>query len=435
MKKHGFTNLQLPDPLALAILLTLITMVLAFFLGEHISVGFAGVIDVLNAWQKGFWELLAFSMQMTLILLLGYMLALTPFFDKLSSALLKHIHSNAQAVLAVVFSALILGFLNWGLALVFGSVFVRKIGDYSQKQQMKINYPLLGASAYVCMMVWHGGLSGSAPLVVAEKDHFLFAQIGQINLSDTLFSAMNLLAWSVLLAGIPLLAWWMLKRDNWRLEVAKIPVDKSLDAESSVKSKAGMLHAFGLLMLVATVISVYFGKQLTIGLNDINMVLFALVLLFSGSIRALQVIAAKAVGSTIGIVIQFPLYAGIMGIMKYSGLLVVISAWFIRISSEDTFAIYTLFSAGLVNLFVPSGGGQWAVQGPVIVEAAQALGVPVAKAIMALAYGDQLTNMLQPFWALPLLGITGLKAGELMRYTIRFLLLGLLIFGLVLLIF
>jgi short-chain fatty acids transporter len=124
-----------------------------------------------------------------------------------------------------------------------------------------------------------------------------------------------------------------------------------------------------------------------------------------------------------------------MGIMKYSGLLVVISAWFIRISSEDTFAIYTLFSAGLVNLFVPSGGGQWAVQGPVIVEAAQALGVPVAKAIMALAYGDQLTNMLQPFWALPLLGITGLKAGELMRYTIRFLLLGLLIFGLVLLIF
>ncbi len=435
MKKQRISNIQLPDPLVLAIILTFITMVLAFFLGGKSSPAYVGLTDVLSAWQKGFWELLAFSMQMSLILLLGYMLALTPFFDRLSSKLLTRIQTAEQAVIAVVFSALLLGFLNWGLALIFGSVLVRKIGDYSQRQNVKINYPLLGATAYVCMMVWHGGLSGSAPLVVAEKDHFLFSKIGQIDLTETVFSAMNLAAWSVLLIVLPIFSLWMLKHDSSRLKVAPTTNDSSIDSENPEKDIPSILQLFGSLLLLTVLIRLFQGKQLTIGLNDINMILLALVMLFSGSVRAMQLYAAKAVGSTIGIILQFPLYAGIMGIMKYSGLLFVISDWFIRVSSADTFAIFTLFSAGLVNLFVPSGGGQWAVQGPVVIEAAQALGIPVAKAIMALAYGDQLTNMLQPFWALPLLGITGLRAGELLRYTIRLLLLGLLIFGLVLLIF
>ena len=141
-----------------------------------------------------------------------------------------------------------------------------------------------------------------------------------------------------------------------------------------------------------------------------------------------------AITGASGILIQFPLYFGIMGIMNHSGMVDIMSDFFVNISNETTFPIFTFISAGIVNVFVPSGGGQWAVQGPIIVQAATDLGISLPKSIMALAYGDQLTNMLQPFWALPLLGITGLKAKDILPYTLILFLAGGLIFltGLVL---
>jgi short-chain fatty acids transporter len=141
---------------------------------------------------------------------------------------------------------------------------------------------------------------------------------------------------------------------------------------------------------------------------------------FSDFLNAVE----EAIKGTSGILIQFPLYFGIMGIMKSTGMVIMISDFFVSIANETTLPILTFFSAGLVNIFVPSGGGQWAIQGPIVVESAIQLGVPLPKAIMALAYGDQITNMLQPFWALPLLGITKLKAKEILPYTLILMLVG-----------
>jgi len=129
------------------------------------------------------------------------------------------------------------------------------------------------------------------------------------------------------------------------------------------------------------------------------------------------------------------LYFGIMGIMKSTGMVVMISDFFVSIATETTLPIFTFFSAGLVNIFVPSGGGQWAIQGPIVIESALKLGVPLPKAIMALAYGDQITNMLQPFWALPLLGITKLKAREILPYTLIIMVVGIVVYVLGLLLF
>ena len=136
----------------------------------------------------------------------------------------------------------------------------------------------------------------------------------------------------------------------------------------------------------------------------------------------------NAIGGASGILIQFPLYFGIMGIMNSSGLVDVFANFFVTISNEITYPIFTMISGGLVNIFVPSGGGQWAVQGPIVLQSALDLGVSLPKSIMALAYGDQLTNMLQPFWALPLLGITQLKAKDILPYTIIIMLIGACIF-------
>ena len=169
--------------------------------------------------------------------------------------------------------------------------------------------------------------------------------------------------------------------------------------------------------------------------NYINLVLLGLGITLHSSFHKFLKGVDQAIGGASGILIQFPLYFGIMGIMKYSGMVDLFSEFFVQISNEVTFPIFTFISAGIVNVFVPSGGGQWGVQGPIIIEAASQLNIPYWKAVMALAYGDQITNMLQPFWALPLLGITGLKAKEILPYTLFLLLIGSIIFISALLIF
>ena len=221
---------------------------------------------------------------------------------------------------------------------------------------------------------------------------------------------------------------------SWGFEKTKIK-------ENTFTKPSALLLFFGLLMLGISIFQFVSKWQETgdifasFNLDFINFFLFGLAFLFLGNIKALENAVGEASFSAAGILIQFPLYAGIMGIMKYSGLGAFISQGFVEISTATTLPIYTLLSAGLVNIFVPSGGGQWVVQGPIITEAAETLGVSIPKTVMALAYGDQLTNMLQPFWALPLLGITKLKAKDILPYSGLVMLVGLTIFITVLLIF
>jgi short-chain fatty acids transporter len=150
----------------------------------------------------------------------------------------------------------------------------------------------------------------------------------------------------------------------------------------------------------------------------INLMLLGLALVAHGSVRSVLRALDEAISGATGILIQFPLYFGIMGMVTGTGL----GAWLAEAlvgATPATMLPEALFVAsGVLNVFVPSGGGQWAVQGPLVLEACHALGVPVERGIMAMAFGDELTNMLQPFWALPLLGITGLSARDILPYTL-----------------
>lgn len=425
---------ELLDPLNLAILLSLITLFLSWFYGPNTSTGLKGLTDVFGFWEKGFWDLLSFSMQMVLILFLGHMLALSPLFDRLSSVFSHISRRPVSAVLVVAFSAVVLGLLNWGLALVFTSVLVRKIGESAYANKQKINYPLLGGTAYVCMMVWHGGLSGSAPLSVADPGHFLFDKTGTIPLTATLFSDMNIVAVILLLLFIPATAWWLQKRSKNSLpDAALFQTPQTLNQSTEPKEKRSfrpnIISLFGLLLLLAIVVNKSLNHTWSkLGLNDVNLILFALVFIFSGKMKLFHRASGTAIASTVGIVIQFPLYAGIMGMVAYSGLLEVLTLKFSSIATPASFGAITFTSAAIVNFFVPSGGGQWVIQGPIIMQAAQMIQVPFGKAVMALAWGDQLSNMLQPFWALPLLGITGLKAIQVVRYSAVYILVGIGIF-------
>lgn len=436
----------IPSPFSIAILLTALTFLLALvFTQRPENSGSTHIITILGYWETGFWELLTFTMQMALILILGHALALTPVFERLISSLTRWCTNSAQAAMLVSLFAILMSFINWGLCLVFGAIFARKVAERAQLEGRKLNYPLVGAAGYVGMMCWHGGFSGSAPLTVSGDDHFLINRIGQIPISQTLFSGLNLSTALVLLIVIPVTFYFLGKTGKDQ------PLSLNLSAQQTFKDTPKLRGLeqldsskvfgalFGLLICGLAIRKIIIAPSSSglgfIDLNYINFFLFGLGLTFHGSVIRFMGALGEAVKGSTGIIIQFPLYAGIMGVMNYSGLGAVISQGFIEISSTATLPLFTMLSGGLVNIFVPSGGGQWAVQGPIVTEAAQYLGVPIPKIVMALAYGDQLTNMLQPFWALPLLGITKLKAKDILPYSSIMLLVGLCIFSLMLMLF
>ncbi|MDD2358778.1 MAG: TIGR00366 family protein, partial [Thiovulaceae bacterium] len=356
MKLHREIRLSIPDPMILALGLSLVTMILALVFGTNQRPGILGAADVLSYWTMGFWDLLSFSMQMVLILLLGYMLALSPALDNLSSILAKL--GNKPVLGAVIISvvAIVVGLINWGLALVLGAVLVKKTAIQAKRSGFAINYPLMGSAAYLCMMIWHGGLSGSAPLSVSSENHFLIAKTGIIPLSSTIFSPMNITATALLLILLPLSVWFFARKGK-----NEIPEDNLLNQATSLKNlnknwRPGFLSFFGILLLIGLVFKIIAHKNSSIGLNEINLILFSFVLIVFPNVDTLSKATGDAIGSTAGIIIQFPLYAGIMGIMQHSGLLSVMTDWFVDISNQHTFPLFSFFSAGLVNLFVPSGG-------------------------------------------------------------------------------
>jgi short-chain fatty acids transporter len=432
----------LPSPFAIAILLTALTFLLAaLFTPPTPDATENHLTQLFFYWYEGLWDgpLLVFLVQMMLMLVLGHALALTKPIDNLLQILAGKCTNTAFAAALVCFLTLLVSFFNWGLGLVFGAIFARKVAENASATNFNINYPLVGAAGYSGLMVWHGGLSGSAPIKVAEKGHFLQGQIGVISMSETIFSFMNI-SISILLIILLPVAFYILGRNakncnphptmiNSKVEANAIASDANADKIDTSKI---ISKIFGLLFLIWAFYIAFIKPQeisaAFITPNYINFLLLGCCILLHRHFNSFLSAIDKAIAGASGILIQFPLYFGIMGIMKYSGLAVLFSDFFVSISTPENFPVYTFISAAIVNIFVPSGGGQLAVQGPIIADAIVKLSIPANKAIMALAYGDQLTNMLQPFWALPLLGITGLKAKEILPYSILIMLIGAIVF-------
>ena len=435
----------IPAPFTLAVLLSLLTILLAFlFTGDRNTDSF---LNILGYWQSGMWEpgLLVFAVQMMLILVLGHVLVLSKPAAWLTEKLTNLVTGNSSAVIMVSVSTMIVAFFNWGLGLIFGAIMARKVGEAARARGFEINYPLVGAAGYIGLMVWHGGISGSAPLKVAEEGHIAGLFSGDLNMSfikllpasiptdTTIFSDWNLLLFGIMLIAVPFVLWVISKNSSFtRID---LPLTNKQEKKLFIKGAEKLDHSkslnliFGLLLLAAFFASYY--NDLIIGRltpNMLNFFMLALCVLLHGSFVSFLKALDEAILGAAAILIQFPLYFGIMGIMKDTGMVSDIAGFFSSMATETSLPVFTFFSAGLVNIFVPSGGGQWAIQGPIVLESALRLGVPLNKAVMAFAYGDQITNMLQPFWALPLLAITRLKAREILPYTLIMMLLGILIY-------
>ena len=433
----------LPSPFTIAVLLTILTIFLALIFAKPSMIGYGDyAIETLQYWEKGVWSsgLLEFAYQMMLILVLGHVLVLSKPVSNLIMKITRYCNDTASSAAIVASLTMLVAFFNWGLGLIFGALLARKIAEHAQKNDLKLNYPIVGASGYMGMMVWHGGISGSAPIKINEEGHLsnimtnnsfeLMHKVpSSIDFSQTIFSFSNVLIFTIVVLVISGM-FYVLGKNSQPTEINLSQYKMHQDEKSLIKTdrldnSKILATIFGLLILV-TFFYRYFDaiKVLKITPNLINFLMLGLGILFHGSFKNFTSAVVESISDISGILIQFPLYFGIMGIMSSSGMVTQISDFFVSFSTETTLPIVTFFSAGLVNIFVPSGGGQWVIQGPIVIESALKLGVPLNKAIMALAYGDQITNMLQPFWALPLLGITKLKAKEILPYTLLAMLVG-----------
>lgn len=418
-----------PDPFVLALGLTLLVLLAGWVLVGPVGIEAAeatGFWTLLLAWAEGLANPggLAFALQMSLILVTGHALAVSPPVQYLVRWIASLPRSGAGAVFLVALVACLAGTLHWGLGAIVGALLAREIGRSAAARNTPLHYPLLGAAAYAGMAVWHGGLSGSAPLTSAMEGHFAEPAAGVVPLGDTIFSPMNTLVMLALIITIPLVFRAMHPADGRpvtgmpALPPISSPPDPQGDGSLVDRIQRSpwpgrLLGALGLLFLTAAVAR---GER-SFDLNAVNLGFLSAGLVLQGSLKAYADAVADGARGAGAIILQFPFYFGILGIMRAAGMIDWISAGLVTLSTPLSFPTVAFLSAGIVNFFVPSGGGQWAVQADILLQAGQTLGVAPHVTILAFSHGDAWTNMLQPFWALPLLGIMGLRARDIIGYT------------------
>lgn len=412
----------LPDAFLFAVILTLIV----FLMGMGVTG--SSPLEMVEYWGDGFWDLLAFAMQMSLIVVTGYILANTPIVRNALEKISKLANTPSQAILLVTFIASIACLISYGFGLVVGALLAIHIA----KRVSTVDYRVLMASAYSGFLLWHGGLSGSIPLLIATPGHFLEDTMGLIPVSETLFSSFNIFIVLVLLFTLPILNRFLMKAKDplhnpdastWRPDhfgnENEVKVEERENNTPADRLENSQVISLLIGMLGLSYIVIHFIQNgFDLNINIANFIFLFLGILFHRTPRRFLASVANAVKNAGGIIIQFPFYAGIMGMMVASGLSEQMSLWFVSISNEFTLPLFTFLSAGLVNFFVPSGGGQWAVQGPIMIQASMEIGGDTAKTAMAVAWGDAWTNMIQPFWALPLLAIAGLKVRDIMGFCV-----------------
>lgn len=415
----------LPEPFIFAVLLTLVAACIAMPVCHQTPV------EVIHNWGGGVWGLLAFAMQMSLVLVTGATLAAAPVVKKGISRLARVPKTPAGAIAFVTGVSAVACWLNWGFGLIVGAILAREVA----RSVRNVDYRLLIASAYSGFVVWHAGLSGSIPLTMATPgDALAKATNGVLTspvpVSETILDLHNIVI--VILVMVAIVAVNALMHPKADRVVAVDPEllkDEADEKFGKPATPAEHLEQSRLLTWIVGLIGItYFILHVFVDGQPLDINTVILLFLFLGILLHGKPIAyvhafGRAAKSAAGILLQFPFYAGIMGIITgvgASGLCLgtILSDACISISTPTTYPLLTFICAAVLNMFVPSGGGHWAIQAPIMFAAGSDLGVAPGLTGIAIAWGDAWTNLIQPFWALPALAIAKLNAKDIMGFCI-----------------
>ncbi|AUV81883.1 serine--pyruvate aminotransferase [Salinigranum rubrum] len=428
----------MPSPFLFAVLLTYVVFV------AGVVVEGASPVAMAQYWRDGFWVLLTFAMQMVLILVTGYALAYHPWVQSGIAWLTGLPNDGKQAVVLVGVISMVVAWVHWGLGLIVGAVMAREMGRQARERGLSVHYPLLCVAGYMGMgLTWHWGLAASAPLLMNTPDNVFIQEgvvSGLISTSQTIFHPYTL---ALVVTGIVYTAivLYLLSPPEEATEpITEYVPERELssaaadggatdtaEASETIGDRIDNSRLLGaVIALTGVALSVWTFVQQGLGALNLNVVNFLFVFLGLALFTrpaAYQEAFSDAVPATSGIILQFPFYAGIIGMMNASGLSQTLAEALVSLSTPATFPVVAWVTAGIINVFVPSGGGEWTVIGTTILTAANELGVPAGQATIAYAVGDAHTNLFQPFWALPLLGITGIRAREMFGYAVTMLIL------------
>lgn len=415
----------LPEPFIFAIILTLVAACLAMPICHQTPV------EVIEHWGGGIWNLLAFAMQMALVLVCGSTLAAAPAVKKGIRALAA-IPKNPSAAIALVTAvSAVACWLNWGFGLIVGVIFAKEIA----RRMRGVDYRLLIASAYSGFVVWHAGLSGSIPLTMATPGESLTKATNgvltsPVPVSQTILDPHNLVTVALVIVAIVVTNTLMHpKQEVVTVDPALLEEENAVETKpdkASITPAQRMEHSKVLAWIVALAGFSYLVIHLgfrggSFDLGSVIMLFLFLGILLHGTPLAYVHAFTRAASGAAGIILQFPFYAGIMGIITgvgASGICfgTVISNACISISTPATYPLLTFICAAVLNMFVPSGGGHWAIQAPIMFAAGADLGVDPGLTGTAIAWGDAWTNLIQPFWAIPALAIAKLDAKDIMGF-------------------
>lgn len=418
---NNWTSRWVPSAFSIAMILTLLTLAAASIFTQYT------LLQCLRFWGDGFWELLAFSMQMTLIMVTGYIVVVSPVVNRALRWFAALPRSATAAIAFTAFGSMLLAWINWGLGIIGAAVLVK----YVARRHPDVDYRLLVAVAYFGLgCTWHAGLSASAPVLVATPGHFMEKQMGVIPLSQTIFHPFNLSATVAVFVAMTAVAYALHPRDpalRKRVDPSRLSDQTEFQAptlreQEQLTPSTIMDYSYALNLVLGACGLVWLWLNFAargwqgITINTVNFIFLTAGILLHPSPASVLKAAAES-GSTIyNIALQFPFYSGMYGVIKGTGLSDLIGQAFVRVATPHTLPLIVYWYSGIVNYFVPSGGSKWAVEAPYIIQAAKTLGVGFDRIVVAYAWGDMMTDLLQPFWAIPLLSAAGLEFKEILGF-------------------
>jgi short-chain fatty acids transporter len=431
-----------PDAFVFALAATLVVVVAGWIVDPAARVAPLRIVD---AWGNGFWTLIPFTLQMAMIIIGGYVLASSPPVHRAIVRLAGWPTTAKGAVVLVALAAMLTSLVNWGFSLIFGAMLAREIA----RRVRSADYRALGASSVLGLgTVWAQGLSGSAALQMARASSMppALARMvgGGIPLTATIFRWQSMLCVAIEIAVVAALMWAIAPSAGAGRSAASLGVDlgeaddaRTAQAPDSAGSAPAVLsrpgdrfdHSPILLVPVVALGFIYLarvtaGRAATaadalnaIDFNTINLFFLMLGALLHWRPSSLMRAAREATPATWGVLLQFPFYGGIFGIMTGLRLSDAIASLFVRASTPTLYPAMIVAYSAVLGIFVPSGGSKWVIEAPYVLQAARALAVPDGWMVVTYNLGEAIANLLQPFWMLPVLALLGLRARDIMGYT------------------
>lgn len=416
-----------PHSFVFALLLTFAAYLMGIFIAYH------GPFEMIRFWVKGFWNLLSFSMQMVLMVVSAFSVACSPPGQKVLRFLARIPKSPRSGVILMTLSVSTVSWIYWGLGMMMGIFLAREIG----RRVKGMDYPLLVACAYIGMCTGTFGLLATEPLAVSKPGHFLEKATGVIPWAQTSLSLMTLAGLVLGTLGMTLLMVLIcpeekeatppdpevLKRfeEEDQAEESSLALEKELRRRKPLSLGIWLEHSCWPIWLICIlgfsyIVFWFYVKGLDIDLDILNLVLIFLALFLHdtpmGFIKSME----RSTRAAYGIIVQFPFYAGIQGMLASSGLAAIMFGWITAGASAFTYPIWVYLNAAAVNFFIPTSAGLWELQGPLIVKTASSLGADIPRAINAFTAGELIGNVIQPFYAIPLLAICSISLRAIMGY-------------------